>query len=116
MKVAFGKPFYLDPSNHFGPNHETVVNFCKWIAALTPEQFDRFYTRGDIETSGLQLFSLAERIITTETADTIYYGAYGHKLPNAIFELIAMHELIEAPKGYGFPYLKFFDVEHLTVE
>lgn len=114
MKVAFGKPFYLDPSNHFGPNHETVVNFCKWIASLTPEQFDRFYTRGASESSGHRLFSLAERIATPATADTIYYGTYGHKLPNAIFELIAMHELIE--KGYGFPFLKFFDVKHLTVE
>jgi hypothetical protein len=114
MKVAFNKPFYLDPSNHFGPNHETVVNFCKWIAALTPEQFERFYARGASEASGGNPYNLAERITTPATAETIYYGAYGHKLPFAIFELIAMHELIE--KGYGFPYLKFFDVKHLTVD
>ena len=108
----FSVPFYLDPGNNFGPNHQTVVNFCKWVNCLTQEELDRLYENHYIFDEGsVNLYDLSRRIIGPGLTDLIYLRSFGITLPRAIFEIVGMHELVEL--SYEFKHLKFFDVKRL---
>jgi hypothetical protein len=108
----FVDPFYLDPANDFGPNHQTVVNFCKWANSLNQDEIDKLYNSGlDLALEYEDLCKLAETVIGLSLVNTIWFGSVGLVLPKAILELVSMHKLIE--ERYQFENLKFFDTKRL---
>jgi hypothetical protein len=108
----FSVPFYLEPGNNFDPNHQTVVNFCKWVNCLTQKELDRLYEKHYIfDEESINLYVLSRRIIGPGLTDLIYLRSVGITLPRAIFEIVGMHELVK--QSYEFQNLKFFDVKRL---
>jgi hypothetical protein len=98
----FPKCFFEE--NDYGPNHEIVINFCKFVNSLSENEYSIIQVKcASIRAHHKQfLYRECRSKYGYELWDGIYWRCRGIGAPYAIAELLLMDELFEEGKQLQF--------------